>query len=328
MQLQNIALIWLPSSTSKPSFKLFFIDLFYFIHQKALVMSNIDLVFEERASRIGDFLVGRLLPFRQKRAVGPFVFIDHMGPVHLNADEQFDVLPHPHIGLSTLTYLFDGAILHRDSIGNEVVIEPGAVNWMTAGKGVVHSERTPEFMRYSKKSLHGLQIWVALPKELEEVEPSFTHIGADRIPSWSKGEVHFKLLAGSFMNHTSPVPVHSALYFIEIKVDSDNCVDIGEHLFGESALYILKGKIHIDGSSYGEKQILVAENSRLCSFEIDANSVVYIFGGYALPEPRFMDWNFVSSSKTRIEQAKKDWIEQRFPKIDGEEEYVPYPKMG
>ena len=142
-------------------------------------MSNVGLIIEERASNLGNFLVGRLLPFRQKRAVGPFVFIDHMGPTELKDYENLDVGPHPHIGLSTLTYLFEGSIQHKDSLGNDLEIKPGAVNWMTAGKGVVHSERTPEYLRTTDKVLHGLQIWIALPKELEEIEPNFTHIEAD-----------------------------------------------------------------------------------------------------------------------------------------------------
>lgn len=147
-------------------------------------MSNINLVIPERAANIGNFMAGRLLPFRQKRMVGPFVFIDHMGPVQLDENENLDVPPHPHIGLSTLTYLFKGAIMHRDSLGNEVEIKPGGVNWMTAGKGVVHSECTPEHLRGIKKSLHGLQIWVGLPKKLEQTEPAFTHITENEIPKW------------------------------------------------------------------------------------------------------------------------------------------------
>ncbi|HLU87783.1 MAG TPA: pirin family protein, partial [Taishania sp.] len=156
-------------------------------------MSNIQLIIEEKAANIGNFLVGRLLPFREKRAVGPFVFIDHMGPALLKDYENLDVPPHPHIGLSTLTYLFEGAIMHRDSLGTELEIKPGAVNWMTAGRGVVHSERTPEYLRSSEKSLHGLQIWVALPKELETCEPTFHHIEAEDIPSWENGGVRYKL---------------------------------------------------------------------------------------------------------------------------------------
>lgn len=162
-------------------------------------MSNIEMIIEERAADIGNFLVGRLLPFRQKRSVGPFVFIDHMGPVKMSERQNLDVLPHPHIGLSTLTFLFEGAIMHRDSLGNEVEIEPGAVNWMTAGKGVVHSEKSPERLRDSEKTVHGLQIWVALPKELEEAEPSFTHITAEEIPGWTEHGIQFKLIAGEVL---------------------------------------------------------------------------------------------------------------------------------
>jgi redox-sensitive bicupin YhaK (pirin superfamily) len=288
-------------------------------------MSNIALVFEERAAKIGNFLVGRLLPFRQKRAVGPFVFIDHMGPVKMSEREQFDILPHPHIGLSTLTYLFEGSIMHRDSIGSEIEIQPGAVNWMTAGKGVVHSERTPEHLRASEKSLHGLQIWVALPQDLEDVEPSFTHIPDSQIPIWEEDALQFKLIAGELFGRRSAVPVHSPLFFIEIKSSRSTTVNLGDLLFGESALYILEGEVHTEGSAFEAKQILIAENAQLCSFEMAANSTVYIFGGEPFPEPRFMDWNFVSYSKEKLAQAKADWIAQRFPKIDGEEDFVPYP---
>lgn len=289
-------------------------------------MSNISLIIEERAASIGSFMVGRLLPFRQKRAVGPFVFIDHMGPVKLSARQQMEVLPHPHIGLSTLTYLFEGAMMHRDSIGSVMEIEPGAVNWMTAGKGVVHSERTPERFQDSEKHLHGLQIWVALPKDLEEMEPSFVHVPAEEIPSWQENGAQFKLIAGEAFGRKSPVPVHSNLYFIEIKSKETQSVDIGEHLFGESALYILEGAIESEGHLFGQKQILIAENSTLCSFEMQAKTTVYIFGGDVFPEERYIDWNFVSSSKERLKQAKEDWIAQRFPKIEGETDFVPYPE--
>ncbi|MFA5246145.1 MAG: pirin family protein, partial [Pedobacter sp.] len=169
-------------------------------------MSTIEMIIEERSASIGNFLVGRLLPFREKRMVGPFIFIDHMGPVKMSERENFDVLPHPHIGLSTLTFLFEGSIMHRDSLGNEVEIKPGAVNWMTAGKGIVHSERTPEYLRHSEKHMHGLQIWVALPKDLEQMDPEFFHIDSTQIPSWTEGNIDFKLIAGEAMGKKSEVP--------------------------------------------------------------------------------------------------------------------------
>lgn len=288
-------------------------------------MSNIRLVIEERAARIGNFMVGRLLPFRQKRAVGPFVFIDHMGPVKMSERENMDVLPHPHIGLCTLTFLFEGAIMHRDSIGSAVEIRPGAVNLMTAGRGIVHSERTPERLRHSSKNLHGLQIWLALPKELEEMEPSFAHIPAEDIPSWQEEGVQIKLIAGKALGKTSPVPVHSPLYFIEIKSERAVKLNLDGRLYGESALYILEGSVSGGGNAYAPKQILIAEDAKLCEFELAAHSTVYIFGGEPFPEERYLDWNFVSSSKERLARAKEDWQQQRFPGIPGETEWVPYP---
>lgn len=288
-------------------------------------MSNIQLIIEERAADIGNFLVGRLLPFREKRSVGPFVFIDHMGPAQLKDYQNLDVPPHPHIGLSTLTYLFEGAIFHRDSLGTEMEIQPGAVNWMTAGKGVVHSERTPEYLRTSEKRLHGLQIWVALPKNLEQSEPTFFHIEAKDIPQWQQDGVHIKLIAGEAFGKVSPVPVHSPLYFLEIKSSDAVFINIGEHLFGESALYILEGSIKSDGHEYGPKQILIAKDSKLCQMELTKDTTIYIFGGDAFPEGRYIHWNFVSSEKELIEQAKHDWLEQKFPKVPNETEFVPLP---
>ena len=289
-------------------------------------MSNINLIIEERAADIGNFLVGRLLPFRQKRMVGPFIYIDHMGPVKMNERQNFDVLPHPHIGLSTLTFLFEGSIMHRDSLGTELEIKPGAINWMTAGKGIVHSERTPEYLRHSDKMLHGLQIWVALPKELEQMDPNFTHVEAQDIPAWEENGVSYKLIAGEAFGKKSPVPVYSPLYFIEIKSKEAQKINIGKDLFGESGLYILEGSIKSGEHIYGPKQILITNDSTLCEFEIAANSTVYIFGGQPFPEEHFIFWNFVSSDKNLIEKAKQDWTAQTFPKVPGETEFVPLPE--
>ena len=292
-------------------------------------MSNIAQVIEERAANIGNFLVGRLLPFRQKRSVGPFVFIDHMGPIRLKSDENFDIAPHPHIGLSTLTYLFDGEIHHRDSIGSSMIIKPGAVNWMTAGKGVVHSERTPKELRGTIKLMHGFQIWVALPTELENSEPSFHHVEAKDLPNWQEGNIDFKLIAGKVFGKQSPVPVHSELYFLEIKSSQDAIVDIGSKLYGEVGIYTLKGEIEIEREKHGEKQLLVCQNTSLCSFKMRANSIIYIFGGFPFPEERFIDWNFVSSDKSKLKEARENWKNQNlsaFPKVLGDEnEYVKLP---
>ncbi len=289
-------------------------------------MSNINLIIEEKATSIGNFLVGRLLPFREKRAVGPFVFIDHMGPASYKTDDSIDIGPHPHIGLSTLTFLFEGGIMHRDSIGSEVEIEPGAVNWMTAGKGVVHSERTPERLKHSNGNLHGLQIWVALPKEMEDCDPVFSHIEAKDIPHWKDGRTSYKLIAGKAFGKESPVPVYSDLYFIEIKTEAAATVNLSGVLYGESALYVLEGAVSEDGNRFGTKQLLVAKEADLCSFEMEANTTVYLFGGKPLPEERYIHWNFVSSDRSKIEKAREDWKQQLFPKIKGEEDqFIPLP---
>ncbi len=288
-------------------------------------MSNIQQIIEERSHLVGNFRVGRLLPFREKKMVGPFAFLDHMGPLKLSEYENFDVQPHPHIGLSTLTYLFEGSIMHRDSLGTEIEIKPGAVNWMTSGKGIVHSERTPEYLRTSDKSLHGLQIWVALPKELEQIEPCFFHIEAEKIPNWKIGNVDAKLIAGALLGHKSAVPVYSPLYLLELKSTTKEIVTIGQELFGESALYILDGSIESDGTIYEPKQILIAKDPKLCSFTINENSTVYIFGGDPFPEERTIYWNFVSSDKNLIEDAKNRWVNQEFDKVPNETEFVPLP---
>lgn len=289
-------------------------------------MSKIKLIIEERPSDIGNFMVGRLLPFREKRMVGPFSFIDHMGPALLSDHENLDVPPHPHIGLSTLTYLFEGSMMHRDSLGTAIEIKPGQVNWMTAGHGIVHSERTPEYLRQSEKSLHGLQIWVALPKELEKMEPEFYHADADELPTWNADGVQFKLIAGEAFGKKSPIPVYSPLYFLELKSEAETTIKIGEYLFGESGIYILEGAIENDGNIFAPKQLLVAKDSSLCEFTMKANTTIYIFGGDAFPEERFIYWNFVATSKELIEEAKTKWLNQEFEKVPGETDFVPLPE--
>lgn len=294
------------------------------------MMSNIGLIIEEKPADIGNFLVGRLLPFREKRAVGPFVFIDHMGPAALKDYQNMDVPPHPHIGLSTLTYLFEGSIQHKDSLGSDIEIKPGAVNFMTAGKGVVHSERTPDYLRTTDKHLHGFQIWIGLPKNLEQSEPTFHHTEAEEIPTWEENGIHYKLIAGEISNHKSPVPTHSPLFFLEIKSKISQKVNIGHALFGEVGMYVLEGNVNIEGNIFGGKQLLIAKNAQLCEFEIGENTTVYLFGGEAFEEERFIFWNFVNSDRALIEQAKQNWFDQNreaFPKVVGdEEEYVPLPK--
>lgn len=289
-------------------------------------MSNIDIIIEERPRNIGNFLVGRLLPFRKKRMVGPFAFLDHMGPVALKEDENFDIAPHPHIGLSTLTYLFEGSITHRDSLGTNIDIQPGEVNWMTAGKGIVHSERTPDKLRGQKKTMHGFQIWVALPKHLEETEPSFHHIGAEDLPVWREGDVTFKLIAGEVMGKKSPVPVHSPLFFLEIKSKERAVINLSNRLFGEKAIYLLNGTLECEGNHFETHQLLVSVADDLCSFVLGENSTAYVFGGEAFGEDRIIEWNYVATTKDLIERAKEKWERHEFPKVPGDNGYIPQPE--
>lgn len=288
-------------------------------------MSNINLIIEERPRNIGNFMVGRLLPFSGKRMVGPFIFIDHMGPAKMNDHQNMDVPPHQHIGLSTLTYLFEGSVMHKDSLGTEIEIKPGQVNWMTAGGGIVHSERTREYLRHSDKELHGLQIWVALPKELEQMEPEFFHASETELPQWEENGVSFKLIAGSLMNRQSPVPVFSPLYYLEIKTTEARSVKIGSELYGEAGLYILDGHIEAEGNTYLPKQLLVAKETQLCEFFMAENTTVYIFGGEPFPEERFIYWNFVATTQELIDQAKENWLAQNFKPVAGETGFVPLP---
>ncbi|MEO6523265.1 MAG: pirin family protein [Mucilaginibacter sp.] len=288
-------------------------------------MSNISLIIEERPRNIGNFMVGRLLPFKDKRMVGPFIFIDHMGPAQMKPGQNMDIPPHPHIGLSTLTYLFEGNIVHKDSLGTEVEIKPGQVNWMTAGKGIAHSERTPAYLRQAEKSLHGLQIWVALPKHLEEIEPTFHHSDTADLPTWDQDGIAYTLIAGSIMGKTSPVPVYSPLYFLQLKNTSRQTVKIGAELYGEAGLYILDGSIESEGEIFQPKELLVAKNNQLCEFTMNENTTIYFFGGEPFPEERFIYWNFVASDYQRIEQAKQQWLDQKFAPVPGETDFVPLP---
>jgi redox-sensitive bicupin YhaK (pirin superfamily) len=290
-------------------------------------MSNTGLIIEERSRDIGSFLVGRLIPFRKKRMVGPFIFIDHMGPSKVSSKGYLDVGEHPHIGLSTLTYLLEGAILHKDSIGSNRVISPGSVNWMTAGSGVVHTERTPKQMRDGKEyPLHGFQIWVALPKELEEIEPSFHHIAESELPKWEENGISYTLVAGKGYGKESPVPVHSELFMVELKSDQKQVFCTGNNLVGEIGICIVSGYIEACGERIEKGNMLISNEEDICEMTIGEKTHLLVFGGKPLPEKRFIHWNFVSSSQERIDKAKADWENKNFEMVEGEDDYVPMPK--
>lgn len=289
-------------------------------------MSNIDLIIEERPRDIGDFLVGRLIPFRQKRMVGPFVFIDHMGPATVGPGKYFDVDQHPHIGLSTLTYLLEGEIVHEDSIGTKQKIAPGSVNWMTAGNGVTHTERTPQEWRDGREfQMHGYQIWVALPKELEEMEPEFVHLSKDKLPKWEEDGASFTLVAGEGFSRKSQLPVYSDLFMVEVKAGNAFDLDIKEQLKGEIGICIVEGQVEACGQVVEKGNMLVSKTEDACKLNVMENTHLLLFGGEPFPEERHIFWNYVATSKEKIEEAKQRWKDKKFPKVEGDESYVPQP---
>lgn len=289
-------------------------------------MANNKMIVEERSRDIGNFLVGRLLPFRKKRQVGPFTFIDHMGPTLIKAPHFMDVNQHPHIGLSTLTYLLEGQVEHKDSTGAHQVIGPGDVGFMTAGSGVTHTERTPPQLRNSSPyTIHGYQVWVAMPKEKEEMLPRFDFIPKAALPHWEEAGLSITLVAGEGYGKQSPLPVHSPLFMLDIKANKDTCLDIKGQLQGEIAMVVTHGQVKDETQSVQAGQMLISKTEDACYIELNEGTRLLLFGGQSFPEERFMFWNFVSSSKERLEQAKLDWKNRRFPKVQGDDTYIPLP---
>ncbi len=290
-------------------------------------MANNKLLIDERQADLGNFMVGRLLPFRKKRQVGPFTFIDHMGPAKLGNGKYVDVDQHPHIGLSTLTYLFEGEIEHRDSIGSAQVIGPGDVGFMTAGKGVTHTERTPKPNRTRDElTMHGYQIWVALPKEMEEMNPRFDFYPSTDIPSWKTDDLTFKLVAGNAFGKSAPLQGFSPLFMVDIYAKKATTLSLRGQISGEVAFVIVKGSITEGDQKVEAGQMLISKTDDACEIHLDENTQLLLFGGEPLPEEHFLLWNFVSHSKDRLKQAKEDWIAKRFPKVDGDETYIPFPQ--
>lgn len=290
-------------------------------------MSNQGLIIEERPRDIGNFLVGRLLPFSKKRMVGPFIFIDHMGPSTVGNGHYMDIGPHPHIGLSTLTYLFAGEIMHRDSLGSHQRITPGDVNWMTAGKGVVHTERTPEDWRDDTiRDVHGFQIWVALPTKDEDCEPEFFHYEKTSLPRWNENGLRFSLIAGEAFGKKSPVKTYSPLFMVEIFADENVDFDTHGKLYGEIGICVVKGSIKACDDVIPQGNLLVSKENDMCSFHIYKGSHILIFGGEPFEDKREIYWNFVSSDKEKIEQAKQKWREHNFPKVPGDDGYIVMPE--
>lgn len=275
----------------------------------------------------GGFMVRRLLPAAARRSVGPFVFFDHFGPATEHPGRVHDVRPHPHIGLATVTYLFEGAMMHRDSIGSAQEIRPGAINWMTAGRGIVHSERKPEQLLNSEYVNHGLQLWAALPKAFEEIEPSFSHTAANEIPEVTEQGASIRVLIGEAFGVKSPVKTFAPTLYLDVALPAASQIELPV-LAPEQALYVVEGAIALDGEAVPPFQMVLLPEDRATTLRAvgDVPVRLVVIGGDALDGPRFMSWNFVSSSRERILQASEDWQAQRIGQVPGETEFIPLPE--
>lgn len=286
---------------------------------------GVDVVVVPRSSDLGSgFIVQRALPSAARRMVGPFVFFDQMGPTVLAAGNGLDVLPHPHIGLATVTYLFDGEILHRDSLGSVQAIRPGAVNWMTAGSGIVHSERTSPELRNIEKSLFGIQVWVALPEAHEETAPTFMHHPEDALPVIEGDGARARLIVGSLFGERAPVQTFSEMFYADATLDAGAALVLsGEH--EERAVYVVEGSVQIGHATFETGRLIVFKPGVTITLRAPTGARAMLLGGAAMESHRHVWWNFVSSSRDRIEQAKADWRAGRFAAVPGESEFIPLP---
>ncbi len=285
----------------------------------------VETVIVPGARDLGGFQVRRALPSTERQMVGPFVFFDHMGPAVFHAGRGLDVRPHPHIGLATVTYLFEGEIMHRDSLGTVQAIRPGAVNWMTAGRGIVHSERTAAELRLLEKSLHGIQTWVALPQAHEETAPDFAHVGRDALPEVTGEGKRVRVIAGEMFGARSPVRTFSDMIYADASLDAGASLPIAaEHI--ERAVYVLDGSIEIAGDAYGSGRLLVLRPGDPITLRAQTAARVLVLGGEPMDGPRHVWWNLVSSRRERIEQAKADWRGGRFDRVAGDAEFIPLPE--
>ena len=289
--------------------------------------ASVEFVIRARRRDLGGGVsVSRLLPASERRMVGPFVFFDHLGPIDFGPGQGMDVRPHPHIGLATVTWSFEGEILHRDSLGTEQAIRPGALNWMIAGRGIAHSERTPPALRASGSRTHFLQLWVALPTRHEEIEPSFQHHPADSIPALALGAARVRVIAGSSWGVTSPAKVLSLLFYAEAQLPAGSALELpAEHR--ERGLYVVEGAIRCGEHQHAVGTMLVFKSGVTARVAASGPARVVVLGGEPLDGPRHVFWNFVSSSTERIERAKRDWREGRFAKIPGDDrDFIPLPE--
>nr|WP_276616628.1 pirin family protein [Sphingomonas sp. SFZ2018-12] len=276
---------------------------------------------------MGGFKVHRTLPSRPRTMVGPFIFFDQMGPAHLAVGEGIDVRPHPHINLATVTYLFDGAIDHRDSLGTVARIDPGAVNLMTAGHGIVHSERSPADQRAQGPALSGIQTWIALPERFEEMDPAFEHVGADDLPIVTGAGVSARVIMGSLWGTPAPTTTYAGTIYADIELDAGGVVPIDADA-DERAVYVAMGDATLDGMTLEPQTLYVLRPGAAMTLRSERGGRVMLCGGEAFATPRHVWWNFVSSSRDRINQAKEDWKADRFPKVPGDDqEFIPVPEV-
>lgn len=287
-------------------------------------MANIDLLLKPKPRDLGEFSVRRTLPDRQRQRVGPFIFFDHMGPADFAPGTGVNVRQHPHIGLATVTYLFDGEILHRDSLGYVQPIRPGEVNWMTAGRGIVHSEKVTDDVFANGQHLHGLQIWVALPKAREEIEPRFEHYAADEIPRPTVNGVSTSVIIGTAFGETSPVQTESETLYVALEMPADTHVSLPAA--EELGVYVVDGDVELAGQRIGGGTMAVLDDDRTGDVVAHAASRVMLLGGDRLDGERHIWWNFVHSSDKRLQEAKNDWRENRFARVDGEDDFIPLPE--
>jgi redox-sensitive bicupin YhaK (pirin superfamily) len=282
------------------------------------------IILKPRTRDLGGFQVRRLLPGHPVQMVGPFIFFDHIGPSTFAAGSGVDVRPHPHIGLATVTYLFQGSLLHRDSLGSVQEIRPGDVNWMTAGRGIAHSERTPAEQRPAGPSLHGIQTWVALPKTAEETVPAFAHHPAAALPELQRDGVTLRVIAGKAFGALSPVETQSNLLYCALEFAPGARIAVpAEH--AERAVYLVDGDLTVAGNALEAQNLAVLPVKKSVDLASPSGARVLLLGGDSMDGPRFISWNFVSSSKDRIEQARADWKAQRFDPVPGETEWIPLP---
>jgi hypothetical protein len=284
----------------------------------------LELVVVPRARDLGGFSVRRALPQAQRQMVGPFIFFDQMGPVQFEAGQGIDVRPHPHIGLATVTYLFDGRVMHRDSEGNALEITPGEMNLMTAGSGIAHSERTPPEARATGIGMYGIQSWIALPLAHEETAPSFQHFSAATLPVVADRGVWARVIAGSAFGQTSPVNTLSDWMYAEVRLDAGASAPLDPDQ-EERAIYLVDGEIQIAGETFEGPRLLVFRPGDRITVTATRDTRLMFLGGAALEGPRYIWWNFVSSSRDRIEAAKADWKSGQFKPVPGETEFIPLP---